>query len=273
MGDESSGDKVADYAEMFSGMLEAPTVDYEAAVDAAIRMAEENIKRFPEIATMAGEIGEILTVEGNKLLSNQFYQALENVLPGWREEVLGPQAEAVTAIGGLADEYLTGELPQDVRDQMMRDRAELGISRGLFGEAAAYGTARDLGMSSLQLQQTGAGLKSDAATLAQRLGSSAMGFMPPQADPIGLYGTNLSVLAGGSTINPSAAMDTYARIGIANAEAAWASQLSAVNMGMNLYSTDLNASIQNKQIDQAREGAWIAGISNVLGGLAGSLPW
>jgi len=142
----------------------------------------------------------------------------------------------------------------------------MGISHGLFGDAASYATARDLGLTSLQIVEKGIGYKTDAATLAQRLLGSAQGIQPPVYDPGAVYGANLSVLGGASTVSPTAAMETSANIAIANSEAAWSAKLSAANMAMSMYTADQNAEIAAAQLAAAKKQSEMAMWGQIIGG-------
>jgi len=98
------------------------------------------------------------TLEGieaaNRVTANTLQQ-LEQVAPG--------SAMARQQVGGIINSYLRGEVPQDVREQTMRNIAEMGgagfniatAGRGMGIQAPQANLARSLGLTSLNLQQTG----------------------------------------------------------------------------------------------------------------------
>jgi len=268
-------EEVLGYSELFSGMLEAQAASYEMAAEAAIKMSEYNTSQFNKWAVMAGNAALSGQQLANQAMRDAYYGNLARVDPNWNENVLGTEREVISTINAAAEEYLTGELPQDVQNEIERMRAELGIMGGQFGgghSAANYATARDLGLTSLQLQQYGLGLKGDVMTLASRYGGDVLKFMPPMADPTSLYSTNLSLLAGGGQINPTQALTTAANVGMFNAEMAWNAELSALNAGMDLFSTmkvhEANMAMANAQKTAGIFGGIGSGIGAGIGAYA-----
>jgi hypothetical protein len=98
------------------------------------------------------------TLEGietaNQITANTLQQ-LEKVAPG--------STEARQQVGSIIESYLRAEVPQDVQEQTMRMIAERGgagfniatAGRGMGPQAPQADLARSLGLTSLQLQQTG----------------------------------------------------------------------------------------------------------------------
>jgi len=98
------------------------------------------------------------TLEGiqaaNRVTANTLQQ-LEKVAPG--------SEQARAQVGNIIGSYLRGEIPQDVREQTMRNIAETGgagfniatAGRGVGVQAPQANFARNLGLTSLNLQQTG----------------------------------------------------------------------------------------------------------------------
>lgn len=77
-------------------------------------------------------------------------------------------------ISNLANQYLQGIIPQDVQDQIQRATAQQAMTGG-YGATSGMGrnlTTRDLGLTSLQLQQTGIGMAQTAGSMAQVLNPS-----------------------------------------------------------------------------------------------------
>lgn len=82
-----------------------------------------------------------------------------------------PQTEAGTrALSQAGATMATGALPRDVTAQVGRGAAQLGFQTGLGGRSGIGRNilARDLGLSSLQVQQQGADLLAKSSALAQQ---------------------------------------------------------------------------------------------------------
>lgn len=67
-------------------------------------------------------------------------------------------------------QLMAGQIPADVQAQVRQLAAQNSMSRGLFGQSARALVARDLGLTSMQLQQTGL---TAANALAQTAGTRA----------------------------------------------------------------------------------------------------
>jgi len=100
-------------------------------------------------------------------LSNQAYQrGLSKIYPGLTSQI--------GQISNLASTYLSGIIPQDVQDQIQRATAQQAISGG-YGATSGMGrnlTARDLGLTSLSLQQKGTEMFGIGANAARALNPS-----------------------------------------------------------------------------------------------------
>lgn len=138
------------------------------------------------------------TAAGARTLSQTLFDTqralLDQATPGWREQLQGAAdlsqqgLEATTAYlaanlptmmqqggdiaeaqGKLVKSLLAGEVPDDVAKQISRRAAETAESFGIFGGASGGAgralEARDLGLSSLQMQAFGAALAKDSAAL------------------------------------------------------------------------------------------------------------
>jgi hypothetical protein len=78
---------------------------------------------------------------------------IEGAIPG--EELLGQAKQA-------ASQMITGEIPEDVVEQIETISAEKGIAAGLgMGQAARKLTARDIGMTSFDISSRGLSLAAD----------------------------------------------------------------------------------------------------------------
>jgi hypothetical protein len=111
--------------------------------------------------------GMAATAEMADSLANQSYQkALNQVYPGLTTQV--------SQISNLANQYLHGIIPQDVQDQVQRATAQQAIQGG-YGATSGMGrnlTARDLGLTSLNLQQMGTQMFGEGASAARALNPS-----------------------------------------------------------------------------------------------------
>lgn len=76
-------------------------------------------------------------------------------------------------IGKLSSSYLNGQIPQDVQDQIQRATAQSSLQGGYGGTGMARNlTARDLGLTSMQLTGQGATLAQTGATMAAEVNPS-----------------------------------------------------------------------------------------------------
>jgi len=83
----------------------------------------------------------------NKWAQEQNIESLNAVLPR--------ATSTLEAYRETVEKYLEGDLPEDVIEEIQTASAEIGISQGRLGQALEMTTARNLGLSSLQLQQVG----------------------------------------------------------------------------------------------------------------------
>lgn len=99
-------------------------------------------------------------------LSNQAYQQmLLGVDPNLKTQI--------GQIGTLASSYLSGIIPQDVQDQIQRATAQQSLQGGYGGTQMARNlTARDLGLTSMNLQQLGTTMAGTAAGMARSINPS-----------------------------------------------------------------------------------------------------
>lgn len=108
-----------------------------------------------------------LDVEQAPEVTEEITSAFQDVAGTLRQatSIIGADAETIRQ---TSESYLRGEIPADVQSQIRRMTSERGlasaIGRGQAGQAA---TARDLGLTSLQLQQQGVGMRQTAAGITQ----------------------------------------------------------------------------------------------------------
>lgn len=99
-----------------------------------------NIKNFGDISKLAASTNAFNQDELNKML--------ESAIPGYRA--------MMATTGAKINSFLSGELPQDVSDQVGRNAAYRSLSGGFSGSGMARNlVARDLGLTSLDLISKG----------------------------------------------------------------------------------------------------------------------
>lgn len=210
------------------------------------------------------------TLEGiqaaNRVTANTLQQ-LEKVAPG--------STQARQQVGGIISSYLRGEIPQDVREQTMRNIAEVGgagfniatAGRGAGIQAPQANLARNLGLTSLNLQQTGINAAQSWQQMAGQFIQS-----PTQLMQLGLQGRGQDI-----TVSQANIENQFRQIGavgdintqIYNARTGQAQQgynTAQQNIGANLAAQQSIAQgIQS--IGSATSGA-LMGVSGAYGQLA-----
>jgi len=112
-----------------------------------------------KIGTQANKMAEIL----NKKYIDQF----DSAMPGYKANM--------AKTNEITSNYLAGKIPTDVVDQIFRSSAAKGFATGLYGGGLGRNlVAKDLGLTSLQLQTAGAGLLDQTAKLAATVGREMM---------------------------------------------------------------------------------------------------
>lgn len=120
-----------------------------------------------------------------QLYQDYFIKQENALLPGYSENL----AKGEAGVGKLLDvgnQFLTGELPQDVKDQIQRSSAYQSFAGGFGGSQMSHGlTARDLGLTSIDLMKQGAAMIGQGGNSAQQWSSMARGnMMSPDASMI-----------------------------------------------------------------------------------------
>lgn len=118
----------------------------------------------------------------NEFNMGQLQGMLDKVMPGWKD--MFGQANVNAAA------LLRGAIPTDVSQMVQRNAAQTALTGGFAGTAATGAlTARDLGLTSLQLQQTG------LSEFEQLLQTTRNYLMPQPIDPLSLLPLNTLVSA------------------------------------------------------------------------------
>lgn len=278
--------------------------------DLTNQQIDANIARFPSNTDLALKEASKAALDLNKMMADAFYGALDDMLPSWREDLVGAagtaQADSIEMTEAFkknvlpkamaaADEMsvqaldninaqLRGEIPEDVAHQLRTRAAEVSAQLGVRGQAAKQLTARDLGLSSLDLMSQG--LSQAPAALA--LGRDAYtgftqtlqnpvttginatnllkAYIAPQADVQSIYGTNASVLAGASIVPAGTAMQVGAQTISAGAQLAQSAYFSGLEYASQSQWNTQNWLLQNKSIEASKS----MGKMSMWGNLAGA---
>lgn len=195
-GGESGGaPEGIDYAAMMAAQADYAEDMANLNFELTQKTIEKNIERYPGVSALARSETKTQATDLNAFMKTAFEGALDELMPSWREDILGAAGTAqedsiamterfkknvLPAAMDAADEMsmqalsnissqLRGEIPDDVAAQLKRQAAEVSQQIGVRGQAAQYLTARDLGRTSYDIMQQG--LTNAPAALA--LGSNA----------------------------------------------------------------------------------------------------
>lgn len=165
-------------------------VDGDAIAQDAVRIASrlgmspEQIKKtisainpttgeiISEVEQISGRLNDPGKIAGKaSAIANQLnakYQSAFNAaMPGYGQNM--------AIANKLTTTYLKGQIPQDVVDQVYRGAAAKGFTAGIFGGGIGRNiVARDLGLTSLQLQTAGANLLQQTAQTASQVLQATM---------------------------------------------------------------------------------------------------
>jgi hypothetical protein len=177
------------------------------------------------LGAMIGDAGQI---------SNYYRQQLNKFLPGAEKQ----RKQATAQIGQAMDvisNYLRGDIPQDVREQTMRNIAEFGgagFNPATAGRAGGFQAAqalvpRQLGLTSLDIQGRGLSALPSIQGTAQNWQQLARAFT---ADPLDVGRLQLGYQTAGAEIGlQKAKMTSDMYSNIANAQSGLASQIYGAN--------------------------------------------
>jgi hypothetical protein len=143
-------------------------------------------------------------IAGARDISAYYREELEKFLPGaaaQREKGTQQLNQAMDVIGT----YLRGEIPQDVKDQLMRNIAEMGgagfapaaAGRGAFVQGPQANLARSLGLTSLDIQGRGLTAAPQIQASAQNWQQLAKAFT---AEPLDVSRMSLAYQMGGADV-------------------------------------------------------------------------
>jgi hypothetical protein len=221
------------------------------------------------LGAMLGDAGQI---------SNYYQQQLEQFQPGAAQQRGQAQAQIGQAMDVIS-QYLKGEVPQDVKDQIMRNVAEsagAGFNPATAGQAGGFQAAqgqmaRNLGLTSLQIQQTGLAAMPSVQNTAMNWQQLARAFT---ADPLDVGRVQLGYQTAQAEVGLQKAKMTGDMFSnIYNAQSGLATQIYGANKENAAASYAAQQAVGQgvQQIGQATSGA-LMGYSGALGqmGAAGA---
>jgi hypothetical protein len=226
-----------------------------------------NEVKAPEynLGAMIGDAGQI---------SNYYQQQLEQFQPGAAQQRGQAQAQIGQAMDVIS-QYLKGEVPQDVKDQIMRNVAEsagAGFNPATAGQAGGFQAAqgqmaRNLGLTSLQIQQTGLAAMPSVQNTAMNWQNLARAF---RAEPLDVGRVQLGYQTAQAEVGlQKARMTGDMFTNIYNAQSGLASQIYGANKENIAASYAAQQAVGQgvSDIGQATSGA-LSGYSSALGKLA-----
>lgn len=213
------------------------------------------------LGAMLGDAGQI---------SNYYRQQLETFQPGaaqQRQQAQGQIGQAMDVIS----QYLKGEVPQDVKDQIMRNVAEsagAGFNPATAGQAGGFQAAqgqmaRNLGLTSLDIQGRGLAAMPSVQNTAMNWQNLARAF---RAEPLDVGRLQLGYQTAGAEVGLQKARmtgDMYNNI--FNAQSGLATQIYGANKENIAASYAAQQAVGQgvSDIGQATSGA-LMGYSNML---------
>jgi len=225
-----------------------------------------NEVKAPEynLGAMLGDAGQI---------SNYYRQQLEAFQPGAAQQ----RQQATNQVGQAMDvisQYLKGEVPQDVKDQIMRNVAEsagAGFNPATAGQAGGFQAAqgqfaRNLGLTSLDIQGRGLAAMPAVQNTAMNWQNLARAF---RAEPLDVGRLQLGYQSAGAEVGlQKARMTSDMYNNIFNAQSGLATQIYGANKENAAASYAAQQAVGQgvSDIGQATSGA-LMGYSGALGQL------
>ena len=217
------------------------------------------------LGAMLGDAGQI---------SNYYQQQLEQFQPGAAEQRGQAQAQIGQAMDVIS-QYLKGEVPQDVKDQIMRNVAEsagAGFNPATAGQAGGFQAAqgqmaRNLGLTSLDIQGRGLAAMPSVQNTAMNWQQLARAFTP---DPLDVGRVQLGYQTAQAEVGlQKARMTGDMFTNIYNAQSGLASQIYGANKENIAASYAAQQAVGQgvSDIGQATSGA-LMGMSGGAGQLA-----
>jgi hypothetical protein len=277
---------------------------------------EANLERFPRVAGIARE--EALTAGDavNEFMGQQFTSMLDNLYPEWRTDIVGAAGTAQQQAIALTEQFtekvlprmteamdtlsmqalsnveaqLRGEINPDVAAALERNAAHVAQTIGVRGQAAQFLTARDFGLTSMDLQERGLANVQAAANvgpgiLAQAAQATQMpvqtglnvtnlmnAYRPPQADVAALYQNTLGLLSGQGGISGNTALQSVTQVGQGAASLVQNQMQFNATMANQNYWNSAQMRMQDQANDAALTSAIIGGVATIGGAMIGGPP-
>ena len=196
-----------DYEEYFDLYGDFYTKVDDLATESAQELIEYNLEKYPEISQLALEAAVGAGDRLQEAMNNSYYASLDNLLPEWREEIIGSASDGLKQVIEISEQVvnevypvlaeesvelynlgatqvasmLQGEVPEDVALAIEKYAAEtaqvFGISGDSAGGASSASFANMLGLTSLDLVNQGLAqltTLANTAASAQNLGAQAI---------------------------------------------------------------------------------------------------
>jgi hypothetical protein len=193
------------------------------------------------LGSMIGDAGQITdyNIRQGRKISKYNRQQLEEFLPGAAQQ----RQQAQTQIGQAMDiisQYLRGDIPQDVKDQITRNVAEsagAGFNPATAGRAGGFQAAqgqmaRNLGLTSLDIQRQGLAAMPAVQNTAQNWQNLARAFTADvrAAEPLDVGRLQLGYQGAAAEVGLQKAKMTSDMFGnIYNAQSGLATQIYGAN--------------------------------------------
>jgi hypothetical protein len=135
-------------------------------------LGEEQIKALKENLAAFGDISKL----GGKYY-DYMLGFMDKSIPGF-SDILAMGGDLTKKMQGTASEFLSGQIPQDVINSVTRSSAFQNLQSGLMsGAMGMSNTARNLGLTSLDMINQGSKLQETAGNAAQRWAQIASGLV------------------------------------------------------------------------------------------------
>lgn len=133
--------------------------------DEQIKALQANLNAFGDIQNLGGKYYDYML------------GFMDRSIPGF-SDILSTGGDLTKKMQGTAAEFLGGQIPQDVIDQVNRSSAFQNLQSGLLGGSMGMSnTARNLGLTSLDMINKGVGLEQASGNAAQRWANIASGLV------------------------------------------------------------------------------------------------
>mgnify|MGYP001586057541 CR=1 FL=1 len=306
-----------DYAGLMaqSGQISASQTRLNAQL--SNEQAEQNLARFPQTSDTALDVSMQAGRQIDDYMQAQINRYRDELMPGWRENLIQPAIDAniqsnryarqyaedimpnlisegvagARMVSARAQQFLSGEVPADVAARTRQIAAESSAAGGLFGAGAQARSARDFGLTSLDMITQGAQLEGAASGLRNNLNSFISGgmgivqqpiasgsaltnlaaaYMPQISNVGGLYGNALAQITGIANLNPNQVMSSGSAV--YGSTVSTAGQLAMANQEMDLSRLGIfNDFLGRQSAQSAQNSSETSAMWGAAGSVAGSV--